>query len=80
MIIQRPGIDHDAVRPWQWATMPFRDDPVEIISYPCPARHGAEITDPDTTIMVRMVPGDPTTLREVPFRHVACFDPSRWAV
>ena len=76
MKIQRLGIDHDPVRPWQWADMPLRSDPVEIVSYPIPAKGRAEI-DRDATIMVRMRVGDPTSIREVPFRLVACFAPDR---
>ena len=75
-IIQRPGIDHDPVRPWQWADMPLHPDPVEIVSYPIPAAGRAEI-DRGATIMIRMLPGDPTSIREVPFRSIACFSPDR---
>lgn len=76
-LIRRPGRDHDPVRPWVWATLPLRQDPVEVVSYPIPALgHGTEI-DQDATIMVRMVVGDPTSIQEVPFRDVACFNPSR---
>lgn len=76
MIIQRKGRDMDPVRPWVWADMPFHPDPVEIVSYPIPA--GNDLNDlTDATIMVRLLPGDPTSLREVPFKHVACFSPDR---
>ena len=76
-MIQRPGIDHDPVKPWQWGDLPLYPHPVEIVSYPIPAAgKGAEI-DRSATIMVRMVPGDPTSIREVLFRHVACFAPDR---
>lgn len=74
--VQRAGIDHDPVRPWQWATMPGRSDPVEIVSYPVPAE-GQAVNGPDTTIMVRLTVGDPTSIREVPLLHVACFSPDR---
>ncbi len=66
--LQRPGIDHDPVKPWNWATLPLRGDPVEIISYP------DEIND---TIVVRMQVGDPTSIRTVPLRLIAAFSPDR---
>jgi len=72
-IIQRPGIDHDPVRPYVWATLLGRSEPVEIMSYPSPESDG-------DTIMIRLTPGDPTTLKEVPFKLVACFDKSRWHI
>jgi hypothetical protein len=49
---------------------------VEIVSYPIPADGRTEI-DRDATIMVRITVGDPTSIREVPFRHIACFSPDR---
>lgn len=70
-LLQRPGIDQDPVKPWQWATMPLRPDPVEIASYPIPNEDGQD------TIMVRLKVGDPTSIREVPLRQVACFSPDR---
>ena len=76
-IIQRKGRDHDPVKPWQWADMPFKADPVEIVSYPIPAAGHGTVIDRDATIMVRMTVGDPTSIREVPFRLIACFCPSR---
>ncbi len=66
--ILRPGIDHDPVKPWNWATLPLRGEPVEIVSYPCPVTG---------TLFVRMTVGDPTTMREVKLSHVAAFHPSR---
>ena len=75
--MQRKGIDMDPVKPWQWATLPGRSAPVEIVSYPIPAEgRGTEI-DCDATIMVRMTVGDPTSIQEIPFRYVACFSPDR---
>ena len=75
-VVQRKGRDMDPVRPWQWADMPLKHDPVEIVSYPIPAEGKSEI-DNNATIMVRMTVGDPTSIREVPFRLIACFCPSR---
>lgn len=69
--IRREGIDHDPVKPWQWGTLPLRGDPVEIVSYPIP-NEGSE-----DTIMVRMKVGDPTSIKEIPFKAVACFAPDR---
>lgn len=75
---QRKGIDHDPVVPWNWATLPGRGTPVELVSYPVPAlEDGATIDHYKATVMVRMTVGDPTTLREVPLRAVAAFAPSR---
>ena len=81
MNIQREGRDHDPVQPWVWATVVGRTDPVEIVSYPVPHENANGEIDNRATIMVRMKPGDPTTLREIPFNLTACFDPSRheWA-
>ena len=81
-LIQRSGHDHDPVKLWQWATLPLYGPPVEIVSYPCPPevptgqidRHGFDF---GCTIMVRMTVGDPTSIREVSFRHTACFEPDR---
>lgn len=69
--MQRAGIDHDEIRPWQWATMPLKGSPVEIVSYPIP-----NDDEPDT-IMVRLTVGDPTSIKEVPLKMVACFAPDR---
>ena len=69
---QRPMIDHDPIKPWQWATLPCRQDPVEIVSYPLPGEGG--LWD---TIMVRMTVGDPTSSKEVPLKAIACFSPDR---
>lgn len=66
-MLKRKGIDHDYVKPWNWATMACRDKPVEILSFPTP----------ENTIMVRMTIGDPTTLREVPLNRIAAFSPDR---
>ena len=76
MPIQRKGRDMDPVKPWQWADMPMRPNPIEIVSYPIPAEGKAEI-DTGATIMVRMTVGDPTSIREVPFRLIARFSPDR---
>lgn len=76
VLIQRKDRDMDPVKPWQWADIPFKRDPVEIVSYPIPAEGHTGI-DRDATIMVRMTVGDPTSIREVPFRLIACFCPSR---
>ena len=65
----RKGTDHDEVKPWNWATLPLREQPVEIVSYPCPVTG---------TVFVRMTPGDPTTLREIPLKYIAAFKPSRY--
>ena len=77
MLIQRKGIDHDPVRPWVWATLPLRGDPVEVVSYPVPAESSGDVIDEHAVIMIRMTVGDPTTIKEVPFKRVACFEPDR---
>lgn len=64
----RPGIDHDPVKPWNWGTLVCRRDPVEIVSYPDPV---------DQTIVVRMTPGDPTSIRTIPLKAIAVFSPDR---
>ena len=69
--LKREGIDHDEVKPWNWATIVGRTDPVEIVSYPCPV---------EDTIEVRMIPGDPTTMKTVPVRAIAAFAPDRYDV
>lgn len=66
--MKRPGIDHDDVKPWNWATIVGRTTPVEIVSFPDPI---------DNTILVRMTVGDPTTMREVPVKAIAAFSPDR---
>lgn len=76
-LIQREGKDHDPVCPWVWATIPLRSDPVEIVSYPIPAAGSETVIDRDATIMARMKVGDPTSIREIPFHIVACFDSDR---
>ena len=58
------------IKPWMWATLPFRSDPVEIVSYPCPQ------DGDDDIVMVRMKVGDPTSIEAVPAKSVAAFDPS----
>ena len=81
-LIQRPGIDHDPIKPWVWGTLLGHANPVEVVSYPCPPetptgeadRFGL---DRGMTIMVRLMPGDPTSMVEVPLARVACFDRSR---
>ncbi len=65
--VLRKGIDHDSVKPWNWATIVMRSDPVEIVSYPTP----------DETVMVRMKVGDPTSIKEVPLKAIAAFSPDR---
>ncbi len=77
MLIQRQGIDHDPIRPLMWATMVGQSEPVEILSYPVPHDGSLEIDLEKATIMVRTTVGDPTTLREVSLRSVACFTPDR---
>ena len=69
--LKRAGIDHDEVKPWNWATIAGRTDPVEIVSYPCPV---------EDTIQVRMIPGDPTTMKTVPVKAIAAFAPDRYDV
>ena len=81
-LLQRQGRDHDPIRPWVWGTLVLRGDPVEVVSYPVPpsvptGRVDSHGLDHGYTLMVRMLPGDPTSIREVPLRHIACFDPSR---
>ena len=66
--VLRPNIDHDPVKPWNWATLVGRTDPVEIVSYPDPT---------DQTIVVRMTVGDPTSIKTVPLKAVAAFSPDR---
>lgn len=66
--IFRKGIDHDPVKPWHWATLVMRNNPVEIVSYPDPV---------DNTVFVRMTVGDPTSVRYVPRRALAAFSPDR---
>ena len=80
-LIQQLNHDHDPVKPWMWGTLVL-GQLVEIVSYPCPPevvtgridRHGFDF---GYTIMVRMRVGDPTSIQEVPFRQVACFEPDR---
>ena len=76
-LIKRPGIDHDPIRPWVWADTPFRSDPMEVVSYPIPAEGSNGEIDDRATIMVRMTVGDPTSIREVPLKQIACFSPDR---
>ena len=66
--MKRPGIDHDDVKPWNWATIAGRTTPVEIVSFPDPI---------DDTILVRMTVGDPATIREDPVKAIAAFSPDR---
>ncbi len=70
-LMQRPGIDHDPIKPFQWATYGI-GHLVEILSYPIKHPYCEE-----DTIMIRTTVGDPTTLREVPLRRVAVFSPDR---
>lgn len=74
---QRPGIDHDPIQPWMWATMVGYAGPVEVLSYPIPHEDAGAVIDDRATIMVRTIIGDPTTLVEVPLRRVACFNKNR---
>lgn len=75
-VIQRKHLDMDPVRPWVWASL-VGGRTVEVVSYPIP-REGAAADDlKGASIMVRLTPGDPGTLREVPFSAVACFDRTR---
>ena len=66
-MLKREGIDHDEVKPWNCETIVGRTKPVEIVSYPTL----------EGTIMVRMIVGDPTTMREVPLKSIAAFSPDR---
>jgi len=85
-LLQRPGIDHDPVKPWQWGTLPL-GQVVEVVSYPIPPDPGKPqkplgglhrgLGLEGYTLMVRMKPGDPTSIREVPLHQVACFSPDR---
>ena len=59
---------HEDIKPWNWATLPFRSKPVEIVSYPCPV---------DLTTFVRLTPGDPTSAVHVKTKHLAAFSPDR---
>ncbi len=78
MQYQRAGKDMDPVKPWNWATMPLRAEPVEILSYPVPAEgDGLAIVESRATIMVRLTVGDPTTLKEVALQAIAAFSPDR---
>jgi hypothetical protein len=78
--VTRQGIDHDPVKPWNWATFGIEGDPVEIVSYPIPA-DDIDCTHQRgrcrCTVMVRRKVGDPTSLREVPLRLIAAFSPDR---
>ncbi len=76
-LLQRPGIDMDPIKPWVWADMPLREAPVEVVSYPIPHEDAnGEIND-RATIMVRMQVGDPTSIKEVPLKSIACFAQDR---
>jgi len=68
MTYQRRNIDHDPVKPWNWASLVGRTDPVEIVSYPDPI---------EQTILVRLIIGDPTSIRYVPVSAIAAFSPDR---
>ena len=65
--IKRFGIDHDSVKPWNWATIAGRTEPVEIVSYPTE----------NNMVFVRMTVGDPTTAQYVPLDSIAAFSPDR---
>lgn len=60
----------DPIKPWNWATVPPRRDPVEIVSYPFPKDDGT------TGIAVRRMLGDPNTLEEVNADQVSAFPPT----
>lgn len=72
--LKRPGIDHDPVASWVWGDT--LTGVVQVVSYAVPATSSGVI-DGDATLMVRTVPGDPSTLREVKLSSVACFERSR---
>lgn len=86
------------MKPWNWATIPLKSEPVEIVSYPvpnsCPVCSGrGDVATigalreaclecrgtgkAETTIMVRLKVGDPTSIKEIPLRAVAAFAPNR---
>jgi len=56
------------MKPWVWATLPLHG-PVEVVSYPW-------YEDGVWQVNVRMKVGDPTSMKTVKARMVACFDPS----
>jgi hypothetical protein len=72
-LLQRPGLDHDPIKPGMLATL-LRHGEVEVMSYPIPAGAGALI-DRHATLMVRTTIGDPTTLKEVPIKAEFTFIP-----
>lgn len=74
--LKRLGWDHDAVEPWVWGEYRL-GHVVEVLSFAIPAADAAGTIDERATIMVRMVPGDPTTLKEVALKDVACFEQTR---
>jgi hypothetical protein len=56
------------MKPWVWATLPLRRDPVEVVSYPW--------FEDGWKVNVRMKVGDPTSIKTLDARIVACIDPS----
>jgi len=58
------------LKPWNWATLPGFRHPVELVSYVIP-----NDGDSEDTIMVRMKPGDPTSIKEVSIAGLKPFDP-----
>ena len=74
-LLQRPGLDHDPIKPGMFATL-LRHGEVEVMSYPIPAEAGALI-DRHATLMVRTTIGDPTTLKEIPLKALAVYEPGR---
>jgi len=65
--IKQPGL----LTPWMWADYLGSENPVEIISYTITNEGGED------TIMVRMKPGDPTSIKEVPAQCISPFEPDR---
>lgn len=76
-LLIRPGIDHDPIRPWVWADCLMQSDPLEVVSYPIPHADANGDIDDRATIMVRTRVGDPTSIKEVLLKRIACFDRTR---
>lgn len=72
----RPGFDHDPIKPGMHGDYGIGHR-VEVLSFPVPHKDADGAIDHRSTLMVRMTPGDPTTLREVPITLVAVYCPSR---
>ena len=75
-LIQRKGRDNDPVKPGMWCDVGL-DGPCEVMSYPCPHKDANGIIDDRATLMVRTRIGDPTSLKEVPFKLTAVYCPTR---